>query len=204
MKVQNALRDVLRQDPVIAARELLGAQVRVGECLIRIVETEGYRGYDDPGSHAHRGPTPRTQVMFGEPGHTFVYFTYGNHWMLNFVAGDHGTAGAVLVRAAIPMEGLELMRTRRPKALNDFGLLSGPGKIAAALGLTGIHNGLDALSPDAWVQLEPGSWVNDFRIGPRIGLATGKGDTFPWRFVDANQLQWVSASKRSLQPPPRD
>lgn len=186
------MKHLLSQTPTAAARAMLGAIVETDECRIQIVETEAYGGYDDPGSHAHRGPTPRTRVMFGEAGMSFVYFTYGNHWMLNFVCDQVGVAGAVLVRGAIPLEGHEAMRGRRLKARSDHDLLSGPGKIAAALGLTGIHDGLDLLDPRSPVRLVAGKTVDRVLCGTRIGLAPGKGDTFPWRYVDADQVKWCS------------
>jgi DNA-3-methyladenine glycosylase len=148
----------------------------------RLVEVEAYCGSDDPGSHAYRGMTPRTEVMFGPPGHLYVYFTYGMHWCANVVATRDGDAAAVLLRAAAPLAGVEVMRARRVKARRDRDLLAGPARLCQAFGLTGADNGADLVRgavrlcddgvppPDA-----PG-------VSTRIGLATGRGDEHPWRY----------------------
>jgi DNA-3-methyladenine glycosylase len=108
----------------------------------RIVETEAYLGADDPGSHAAtRGVTPRNAVMYGAPGTAYVYFTYGNHHMLNFVCEDAGTAGAVLVRAIEPLDGVEAMTSRR-KGRSFRELCNGPGKLTQALGIDLSDNGV--------------------------------------------------------------
>src|SRR5205085_10682969 len=87
-----------------------------GRVAVRLVEVEAYRGSDDPGNHAFRGPTPRNTTMFGPPGHLYVYFSYGTHRCVNVVCGDVGLASAVLLRAAAPLEGVGLMRQRRTRA----------------------------------------------------------------------------------------
>ena len=140
------------RDSVSVARDLLGKIVvsTAGGTVTsgRIVETEAYLGADDPGSHAAtKGITRRNAVMYGPPGHAYVYFTYGNHHMLNLVTGSEGVAGAVLIRAIEPIEGIETMarrraagrRTGRPLSLRDLG--NGPGKLAAALGIGLEDNG---------------------------------------------------------------
>jgi len=145
------------RDPVVLARDLLGRVLfyKTPEGLLagRIVETEAYTGAADPASHAFRGRTARNAVMFGPAGHAYVYFTYGMHHCLNVTAGAQGTAGAVLLRALEPLAGVEIMRAR-----GDHGpesrLLSGPGKVGRAFGLSLIDNG------------------RDFTRGP-LGLATG-------------------------------
>jgi len=139
--------------------------------------------------------TPRNAVMFGPPGHAYVYFTYGNHWMLNITAHDDGDAAAVLIRAAIPLEGLDVMRERRfrtQKLQSDANLLSGPGKICQAFGIDRRHNGIDLLDPSGELWLEPGAPVERVTVGTRIGLAIGMGDDLPWRFLDAENLRWAS------------
>jgi DNA-3-methyladenine glycosylase len=123
----------------LVAQELLGCVVVVESAGKRasgiIVETEAYLGADDAGSHAStRGITPRNSVMYGPPGVAYVYFTYGNHHMLNFVCDAEGVAGAVLVRAIEPVEGVEVMRARRRgRSLGE--LSNGPGKLTQSLGV---------------------------------------------------------------------
>lgn len=187
----SGLRDDLRRDVLVATPKLLGAILRFGELSARIVEVEAYRTPDDPGCHAHRGRTPRNESMFGEPGSAYVYFTYGSHWMLNVVAHEPGAAAAVLIRAAEPLTGLEILRERRPRATRDEDLLSGPGKLTAAFGIDRSLDGTDLLGSGP-LTLEPGQPPNQILIGTRIGLATGKGDDFPWRFMDADRMRWVS------------
>ena len=118
-----------------------------------------------------------------------MYFTYGNHWMLNVVAHREEVAAAALIRAAEPLEGLETFRQRRPKAARDGDLLSGPGKLAAAFGLTGEHDGIDLWSGQA-LRLESGEATKHVVCGSRIGITAGKEHL--WRFVDADALRWVS------------
>lgn len=175
-----------------SARFLLGWHLLTPECEVRIVETEAYHGPTDPGSHAYRGPTPRNQVMFGESGRLYMYFTYGNHWMANVVCCPVGEAGAVLIRAAEPVSGIELMRSRRPRAKTDLDLLSGPGKLCAALALDSKHYGLNLFDPASPVRLTPHDPAKNILVSTRIGLAEGKGEHTPWRFIDADRLVWAS------------
>ncbi len=144
-------RALLARDPLAVAPALLGWELvrtdpagkrRSG----RIVEVEAYRGETDPASHAYRGPTPRTEAMFGPAGHLYVYRSYGIHWCANVVCGDVGTAAAVLVRALEPIEGIEAMFDDRPKARTVVDLASGPGKLCAALRITGDDDGSDLLA----------------------------------------------------------
>jgi DNA-3-methyladenine glycosylase len=186
------LRNALLHDAREGARALLGAVLVRGDRLARIVETEAYRNADDPGSHAHRTRTPRNAPMFERPGLAYAYFTYGNHWMLNVVAHPEGEGAAVLIRAAQPLEGLAAMRPLRPKARRDEDLLSGPGKLAAAFGVTGADNRVDLLDPASPLRLEAGTPPPRVLTGRRIGMASGKGDLFEWRYVDADALRWVS------------
>lgn len=193
------LERLLEGDVVEAAHALLGCYLIRGEKRARIVEVEAYRGRDDPGSHAYRGPTPRNQVMYGPAGHAYVYFTYGCHWMLNVVAEAEGAAAAVLIRAAEPLEGLQEMREMRSGQgrLSDSDLLSGPGKLAMAFGISGKDNGIALLShaitaSHHQLRVEPGPPPHRILAGTRIGLAHGKGHDTPWRFVDGGSLKWVS------------
>ncbi|MBS1708985.1 MAG: DNA-3-methyladenine glycosylase, partial [Armatimonadetes bacterium] len=159
---------------------------------VQIVEVEAYAGETDPGSHAFRGPTPRNQIMYGRAGHAYVYFCYGCHWMLNIVAGEEGDPSAVLVRAAMPVTGVESIRQNRPWARYDRDLLSGPGKLAQGLGITGAHNGLDLLDSSSLIRLRPSNQTREILHTTRIGLAKGKGEDIPWRFVDAELSEWAS------------
>ena len=149
----------------------------------RIVEAEAYLGAGvDPGSHAYRGPGKRNATMFGPTGRLYVYFTYGMHWCSNVVCNPEGGGGAVLMRALHPMEGLDAMWSRRPKARRERDLCSGPARLAQALGLTGALDGTDLaqgpvllLDDGTPPPAEPGNSV-------RIGLSPGKGDKSPWRW----------------------
>ncbi len=174
-----------------AARSLLGQHIVMPGLRARIVETEAY-GPADPGCHAFRGITPRTRVMFEGPGLAYTYFTYGNHWMFCVTCLEPGVASAVLVRAAVPLEGLEVMRERRPKVKREEDLLNGPGKLCAALGINQSHYGLDVTSRNGVLWLEPCETPSEIRSGTRIGLAAGKGDTYPWRFWSGEDERWVS------------
>ena len=127
------------------ARELIGCRLAVGETAGVIVETEAYEA-SDPACHAYIGKTARNEVLFGPPGHAYVYLSYGIHSLLNFVTEPEGTASAVLIRALEPTEGIELMRERRGR--DDLeGLCSGPGKLTEALGVDLSLNGADLLEP---------------------------------------------------------
>lgn len=179
------------RDALTVAEELIGCLfVRVapeGRMAVRIVETEAYRGRIDPGSHGYRGVTPRTEVMYGPPGHLYVYFTYGMHWCANVVCGRDGECEAVLLRAGEPVEGEELMFANRPGVTNPRLLASGPARMAQALGIDKRHNGATLLRGGQFYCAEDAA-TDPVRRGPiarttRIGLATGRGDEIPWRFV---------------------
>ena len=179
------LRSIVQRRPLEAAPDLLGAVLRVGSRAGRIVEVEAYEGTDDPASHAYRGPTDRTLVMFGPPGRLYVYRSYGIHWCANIVCHADGIAGAVLVRALEPIEGLDAMWRDRPKARAVTDLTSGPGKLCAALGIEGAHSGVDLLAPGAPVSLAPGPEGRRGRpvAGTRVGIT--KAVERPWRFAEA-------------------
>jgi DNA-3-methyladenine glycosylase len=125
------------------AKDLLGKILRHEDTAGIIVETEAYLGEDDLAAHASRGITDRTRVIFGDPGHAYVYFIYGMYECLNLIAEPKGRAGCVLIRALEPTEGLEVMRQRRPRARRVEDLASGPGKLTLALGITRALNGVD-------------------------------------------------------------
>lgn len=201
MKPQSAdlereFKEALLHDVVEASRLLLGWDIVTADARVRIVETEAYRTPDDPACHAHMGKTKRNEVLFDRPGLAYVYFTYGNHWMLNVSAHEEGIAAAILIRAARPIEGVEVMRPRRPKAHRDEDLLSGPGKLCQALGITGSFNRSDYFSADSPVRLVPGEPPGRIGTGVRIGIAKGKGDELPWRFLSLDDLAWVSRKIR--------
>lgn len=191
-----------------SAPYILGAILKtpLGSC--QIVEVEAYSGNKDPGSHAYRGETPRTQVMFGPAGHIYTYFTYGNHWMINLTAHPKGEAGAILIRAAIPLDNIENISQNRPKAKTINELLNGPGKICAAYQLNQAHYGINALDPNSDVQVIAPNKPTPYVQSTRIGLAPGKGDDFIWRFIDAENISWASNPKNHLKllvpqtPPP--
>lgn len=153
----------------------------------RIIETEAYL-QSDPASHSHRGKTARNAPMFGPPGHAYVYFTYGNHWCLNFVTAPEGQGEAVLIRALQPLMGLDTMRERRSQS-HPAQLASGPGKLCQALGITGAINHHCLSQPPILVltdQWEPGRVIETRRIG--ISQSREK----LWRFYPEESLQWVS------------
>jgi len=163
----------------------------------RIVEVEAYRGSDDPASHAHRGITERNRVMFGEPGHAYVYFTMGMHWCLNVTTEPSGTAGAVLIRALEPTEGVSMMLRRRGKMPVE-GLANGPAKLTQAMGIDGRMNGEDlTISPRLFV--ERGERVQDIGVSSRIGIKSGTARE--WRFF-AMGNRFVSRGKprRNREP----
>jgi DNA-3-methyladenine glycosylase len=162
---------------------LLGARLSGGGVTVRLTEVEAYAGEADPGSHAFRGRTPRTAVMFGPAGTAYVYFSYGMHWCLNVVAGPDGHASAVLVRAGTVVDGVEAARARRPGA-SDRDLCRGPARLTRALGVDGALGGTDLLDPAAPLRLaltEPPVPPEQWRQGPRVGVA-GDGAPTPWRF----------------------
>jgi DNA-3-methyladenine glycosylase len=163
------------------APTLLGAVLRANGVAVRLTEVEAYAGEADPGSHAFRGRTPRTEVMFGPPGHAYVYFTYGMHWCMNIVCGDDGVASAALVRAGEVVEGLDLARSRRPRS-NDRDLARGPARLTQALAIDGSYGGVDLLDRSSPLRLSPGGVDPGLvRTGPRVGVG-GAGAAIPWRF----------------------
>ncbi|MBE3110401.1 MAG: DNA-3-methyladenine glycosylase [Acidobacteria bacterium] len=148
-------RSFYQRDPRIVARALLGKylvyQSSAGRLCGRIVETEAYLGVEDAASHAFHGRTPRTDVMFGEGGYLYVYFTYGMHWLMNAVTGREGTAGAVLFRAMEPVEGIEQMTANRGGKEPRL-LASGPARLAQAFGIDGAFNKEDLCGDLVWIE----------------------------------------------------
>jgi DNA-3-methyladenine glycosylase len=158
------------------APDLIGATLLVNGVGGIIVEVEAYH-HTDPAAHSFRGPTPRNKVMFGPPGFSYVYRSYGIHWCVNFVCEEEGSASAVLIRALQPTHGIAAMRRRR-RLHDERSLCSGPGKLTEALGISDQHNGLplDA-SP---IALHARAGKADVVAGLRIGLT--KAVELPWRY----------------------
>ena len=189
-----ALRQILEDDVVLGAQALLGSTLIHGSLRARIIEVEAYRASDDPASHAFRGRTKRNVPMFGPAGFAYVYFNYGVHWMLNVTAHSDGDAAAVLVRAAVPLEGLETMGERRD-ATDAKALLSGPGKLTKAFGITDQEQQMDLLATESELRIEAAESAVAFVSGPRVGIASGKGENIPWRFVEKEFRQWSSSPR---------
>lgn len=166
------------------AKDLLGCTlVRVisGERLSGvIVEVEAYRGERDPASHAYAGRTLRNAIMFGEAGHAYVYFVYGNNWCLNVTTEPEGIPGAVLIRAIEPREGLEYMMSRR-KTKDSRALASGPGKLTQALGISGELNGVD-MTKHGPLFIERGLKHERIQIATSKRMGVTAGERFKWRF----------------------
>lgn len=156
----------------------------------RIVEVEAYRGEDDPASHAYGGMTERNRVMFGEEGHAYVYFTMGMHWCLNVTTERVGKAGAVLIRAMEPTEGLDLMMRNRGVE-RTVGLTDGPAKLTQALGIDGGLNGEDMVTSRR-LFLEKGRPPKSVASSPRVGVS--RGTELKWRFFERGS-RFVSRAK---------
>jgi DNA-3-methyladenine glycosylase len=179
-------REFYNRPTLTVARELIGARlVRIldGVRLVGLItESEAYVGEEDQACHARAGRTPRTLPMYGPPGHAYVYFTYGNHWMLNAVTEGEGFPAAVLIRAIQPIEGVQEMSARR-KGRDTFG----PGKLCQAMGITKSENECDLTLADSDLWIEAGISVPDknVTIGPRVGLNTVPEPWLsrPWRFL---------------------
>ena len=149
----------------------------------RIVEVEAYLGVNDRASHSWRGLTERTRVIFGPPGHAYVYFIYGMYECLNFVAEPEGAAGCVLIRALEPVAGLRLMRRRRPTARGVEDLASGPGKLTLAMGITRKLDGADLVKGPLQVRKVAAEARFKIQVTPRIGIRHCAD--WPLRFVIA-------------------
>ena len=184
-------REFYDRPALVVARDLLGCRlVRVqnGQRLAGLImETEAYQGEDDLGCHASTGKTPRTSVMYGPPGHAYVYFTYGMHWMLNAVTSPEDTPAAVLIRAIRPEEGTALMAENRPYNALKSGWTDGPAKLTQALKITNIFNTVDLCGQENNLWIEPGELIPEGCVsqGARVGLNTVPEPwrSIPWRFV---------------------
>jgi DNA-3-methyladenine glycosylase len=169
-------RDFFARSVHAVAPELIGATILFNGVGGEIVEVEAYH-HTDPAAHSYGGRTGRNAVMFGPPGHAYVYRSYGIHWCLNFVCDQEGSASAVLIRALRPTAGLATMRRRR-RTLDERLLCSGPGRVCQALGITGRHNGLPLDAPPfalAARRAQP-----HIAVGVRIGITRAAEQ--PWRY----------------------
>lgn len=173
------------RDASLVARDLLGKIISHGPVSLRITETEAYCWPDDSASHAFKGRTPRSEIMWGPPGRTYVYLCYGLHNMLNIVTNKENEAGAVLIRAAEPLDGNDLILERRGQTKISSDLLVGPGKVAKALNLdrSFCHHPLyEGLALSVFDNMP----VESILVGPRIGIsyAALKDQQAPLRFAD--------------------
>ncbi|MHB1922798.1 MAG: DNA-3-methyladenine glycosylase [Chitinophagaceae bacterium] len=186
---------------VSIAKSLLGKYLftHFNNCLTGgiIVETEAYCGESDRASHAYGGrKTSRTQVMYGQGGHAYVYLCYGIHHLFNVVTNQAGIPHAVLIRALEPMVGLDHMMARRNKTSPDFSLCSGPGTLSSALGIHSSHSGMNLQGPRIWIEdrgvtLRKKDWV----VGSRVGVDyAGKDAALPYRF-SLRDNPWVSRAR---------
>jgi DNA-3-methyladenine glycosylase len=175
-------RTFYNRPTVEVARELLGKVLVHGETAGRIVETEAYLGRDDLAAHSARGITDRTRVIFGPPGHAYVYFIYGMYECLNLICEPEGAPGCVLIRALEPVAGIELMRARRPAARRVEDLASGPGKLTLAMGITRALNGADVTRGALVVRTPAEARPVEVAVTPRIGIT--KCADLPLRFFE--------------------
>ena len=182
---------------VEVARGLLGKVLVHGRLAGRIVEVEAYLGTEDPAAHAWRGLTERTRVIFGPPGHAYVYFVYGIYECLNLVAEPDGVPGCVLIRALEPMAGLAAMRRRRPKAHRIEELASGPGRLTLAMGISRRHNGADVTRGPLTVRALGPEPLIEIQSTPRIGISRSK--EAPLRFLIAGN-RFVSRQYKGGHP----
>lgn len=179
-------REELAEDVLLAAVRLLGCTLEAdtpdGTVAVRLVEVEAYSGADDPASHSFRGRTPRNGVMFGPPGHLYVYFIYGMHFCANVSCLPEGEPAAVLLRAGEVVSDLATAQLRRPTARRADDLARGPARLASLLGLNRADTGLDVTDPASRVRLYAGAPVDPGRVraGPRVGVAAAR--EIPWRF----------------------
>jgi DNA-3-methyladenine glycosylase len=183
-------RDFYLRPVLIVAREMLGKKLihlingqRVGGI---IVEAEAYDGETDLACHAHVGKTERNKIMYSQGGHAYVYFTYGMHWMLNFVTGDEGYPSAVLLRAIYPTDGIDFIIKQRPN-VKEKDRCNGPAKVTKSLAISGALNGTDLCDLNSVLFIEDCMTVPDqnVKISPRVGLGSTPEPWLskPWRFV---------------------
>jgi DNA-3-methyladenine glycosylase len=185
-------RDFFARHAVVVAPDLLGCvlehQTADGLVAVELTEVEAYAGQSDPASHAYRGKTRRNAVMFGPPGHAYVYFTYGMHFCVNLVClGEEGSASAVLLRAGAVIAGEELARARRTRGTASVAsrdLARGPARLCQALDIDREFDGADVCAADSPLRVRAGAGnpVRSAKIatGPRVGVSSAA--EIPWRF----------------------
>lgn len=182
------IQSLQSEDVLSLAKLLLGkfivSKIDDALCVLKIVETEAYRGADDKASHAYPNKmTPRTKTMFLSGGVSYIYLCYGIHNMFNVVVGPTGIANAILIRAAEPVDGvLEMKERRQSKEVN---VANGPGKLCQALGITRDHNNMNICTPSSLIYLAENKKISneDIEIGPRVGIAYAEECAmWPWRF----------------------
>ena len=195
---------------VVVAQELIGCALVVDggtpdEVVARIVETEAYLGTRDPASHAYRGPTPRAAIMFGDPGHLYVYLSYGMHHCANLVTEPAPAAGAVLLRAAMVERGEDVARRRRNLVAGGPALLRGPGNLCRALGLTLLDNGVDACAVRSRLLVRPRDTAPPICSSVRVGIsvATDAPLRFAWQGHPAvsRPLPWTQEKGPAKRAP---
>jgi DNA-3-methyladenine glycosylase len=175
------------RDALAVAPELLNKILVAGPVRARLVEVEAYRGRDDPGSHAYRGPTARNATMFGPPGHLYVYLSYGMHWCANAVCGPGHTPHAVLLRAATPIAGLDVVRERRKTARRERDYCRGPGSLGQAFGFDRSCDGVDLVRGPVRIVDDGVPPPSRPGVSRRVGLGPGKGDALRLRFFVAGE-----------------
>jgi len=178
-------RKFYARDPVSVAQDLLGKLLVSGQTTGRIVEVEAYLGTGDQAAHSARGITDRTRVIFGPPGHAYVYFIYGMYECLNIVTSPAGTAGCVLIRALEPIAGIDLMRERRPRAKRIEDLANGPGKLTLAMGIDRSRNGADLTRRAGPLTVHNASTALPFDIVTTTRIGIGVSAELPLRFYIA-------------------
>ena len=171
----------------VVAPSLLGCWVVTdrpeGTVAVRLTEVEAYSGAgDDPAAHSHRGPTPRSAVMFGPPGHLYVYFSYGVHWCANVVVGPEGQGSAVLLRAGEVVVGESVARARRPASARPRDLARGPARLTSALAIGPDDRDRYLLTASSPVRLHRGDAPSAVTAGPRVGIT--QAADLPWRFTE--------------------
>ncbi|WOK96135.1 hypothetical protein Cni_G04842 [Canna indica] len=187
-------------DSLELAPRLLGKFLRRDEVVLQITEVEAYRP-NDSACHGRFGITSRTAPVFGPGGHAYVYLCYGLHMMLNIVADKEGVGAAVLIRSCAPISGLDTIQERRGQKTEKPVLLTGPGKVGQALGITTAWSNHPLYSPGGLEVLD-GPEPEKILVGPRVGIeyALPEHVSAPWRFAIAGS-PWISAPKNTLRPP---